>query len=445
MASAQRFRQALALVAVLAVSGLSHADSFEYDETGNVETVTNPRGVRHYTYDAVNRLDTESGYTGDRDHAYDLNGNRSTDGAATPTVVTHASNSNRIATINGVSIAIDAAGQMASDGVNQLTWDGAGRLKTVSRNGVLRATYYYDHQNRRTRKVTTAAAPQGARTVMYQYGDASRLVAELTETGVPLRSYVWLNDTLIGQFDYVADATVNGGYRVARALYFELDQLGTPRQAKEKSGTTVWRWESDGYGNTPADEDPDGDGLLTTVNLRFPGQYYDEESGLHYNWNRYYSPRLGRYLSSDPVGVTAGNNTYSYVRSNPLIHTDPTGLNPWAGAMGGAEIGSVLGPVGAVAGGVVGAGVGAWLSWNVVGPMLSSGLHPGYWPADKGAAEWGRRNGFGARNGKGRFHGIKQSCPGSKPTDDYGVNPETGDVIDPTGEVIGNLWDAKPK
>lgn len=62
------------------------------------------------------------------------------------------------------------------------------------------------------------------------------------------------------------------------------------------------------------------------INLRFPGQYYDQESGLHYNWNRYYSPRMGRYISSDPIGIEGGLNTYTYALSNPVKYTDPLGL-----------------------------------------------------------------------------------------------------------------------
>ena len=316
------------LCMVLVLSGAVRADSYEYDELGNLKTLTTPRGARAYTYDEIQRLDTETGYTGDRDHAYDLNGNRTTDGASapgTPTTATYTSNTNRIATINGAAVTIDAAGQITNDGLNSYTWDDAGRLKTVSRGGQLRATYHYDHKHRRTRKVTTAASPQGAQTVVYHYDDQDRLIAETTPAGVPIRSYAWSDGNLLGQVEYVPNAT-NTGYAVGRVLYYGFDHLGTPRQARERAGPVVWRWESDGYGNTLPEEDPDGNGQKTYVYLRFPGQYFDEESGLHYNWHRYYVPRLGRYLSSDPIGVEGGINTYAYVEGNPLSRTDPLGL-----------------------------------------------------------------------------------------------------------------------
>lgn len=320
----------LLLCALLAgaTSAPVSADQYGYDELGNVETLSNPRGVRSYTYDEIQRLDTETGYSGNRDHAYDLNGNRTTDGASapgTPTTATYTSNTNRIATLNGAAVTLDAAGQITNDGLNSYTWDDAGRLKTVSRGGQLRATYYYDHKHRRTRKVTTAAAPQGAKTLVYHYDDQDRLIAETTETGAPVRSYLWADTTLLAQVEYTLNATT-GLYTVSRELLFELDHLGTPRQARLTGGSAVWRWESDGYGNTLPNEDPDGNGQKTYVYLRFPGQYYDEESGLHYNWHRYYVPRLGRYLSSDPIGVVGGINTYGYVEGNPTVRTDPNGL-----------------------------------------------------------------------------------------------------------------------
>lgn len=81
----------------------------------------------------------------------------------------------------------------------------------------------------------------------------------------------------------------------------------------------VWSWEGEACGATA----PTGS---VTINLRFPGQYYDTESGLHYNWNRYYDPKLCRYVSSDPIGLDGGSNTYTYAFNNPLIWLDPLGL-----------------------------------------------------------------------------------------------------------------------
>jgi RHS repeat-associated protein len=57
-----------------------------------------------------------------------------------------------------------------------------------------------------------------------------------------------------------------------------------------------------------------------------PGQYYDEETGLHYNWNRYYDPSTGRYITPDPIGLAGGLNLFSYVQNNPINRIDPRGL-----------------------------------------------------------------------------------------------------------------------
>ncbi|WP_339133389.1 MAG: RHS repeat-associated core domain-containing protein [Candidatus Electrothrix sp. GW3-4] len=99
------------------------------------------------------------------------------------------------------------------------------------------------------------------------------------------------------------------------------DHLGAPQIITDDSGSVVWKAEYLPFGKvniSVADIEN---------NLRFPGQYYDVETGLHYNWNRYYSPETGRYIASDPIGLGGGINLYAYVGSDPVNGVDPEGLN----------------------------------------------------------------------------------------------------------------------
>jgi len=91
----------------------------------------------------------------------------------------------------------------------------------------------------------------------------------------------------------------------------------------------------DAFGAGAPETDPDGDSLDFTFNLRFPGQYYDQETALHYNYFRYYDPQTGRYITSNPIGLQGGLNTYPYANANPVRYVDPTGESALGGVLTG--------------------------------------------------------------------------------------------------------------
>lgn len=108
--------------------------------------------------------------------------------------------------------------------------------------------------------------------------------------------------------------------------YLHTDHLGTPRIGTNANANIVWRWDIDPFGESAPNEDPDGDMNSVTVNLRFPGQYADMETGQYYNYFRSYDPSIGRYTTSDPIGLAGGSNTYIYAYGAPVNLSDPTGL-----------------------------------------------------------------------------------------------------------------------
>ncbi len=116
-----------------------------------------------------------------------------------------------------------------------------------------------------------------------------------------------------------------------KLVYLHADHLNTPRLATDETGKVIWRNlpTTEPFGNSPVEEDPDNDGGAFTLNLRFPGQYFDRETNLNYNYFRDYDPSTGRYVQSDPIGLAGGINTYSYVRNSPLSLTDPYGLETY--------------------------------------------------------------------------------------------------------------------
>jgi len=95
----------------------------------------------------------------------------------------------------------------------------------------------------------------------------------------------------------------------------------------DATATTVWRWDQgEPFGVNAANEDPDGNSVAFDLPLRLPGQYFDKETGIHYNYFRDYDAGLGRYVESDPIGLRGGLNTYTYVDLRPLDQADLSGL-----------------------------------------------------------------------------------------------------------------------
>ena len=213
--------------------------------------------------------------------------------------------SNQLAVRGGTSYTYDAAGRLLSDGIRTFSWDALGRLRQVEANAVVLASYGYDSQNRRVRKTV------GANTTYYLYDLENRLTAEISGSGTVLREYIWLENEPLALREY----------ELRPGLYFYInDHLGTPQQLITADGTVVWQ-----AAYLPFGEAQLRVGTITN-NLRFPGQYYDAETGLHYNWNRYYNPDTGRYLSPDPIGLEGGLNLYAYVENDPVNWMDPEGL-----------------------------------------------------------------------------------------------------------------------
>ena len=102
--------------------------------------------------------------------------------------------------------------------------------------------------------------------------------------------------------------------------YYHNDHLGTPQKMTSVSRAVVWSAKHSSFGKASIEVES------VTNNLRFPGQYYDAENGLYYNFHRYYDPALGRYTRTDPSGLNAGLNLYAYVDENPINWMDSNGL-----------------------------------------------------------------------------------------------------------------------
>ncbi|MBU2709336.1 hypothetical protein KCM76_25295, partial [Zooshikella marina] len=312
---------------------------YGYDAVGNILSIDDGLQAslnQKFEYDALDRLALESGYFGQKTYQFDEVGNRtqrvwttkadaSGNSQTKKQVLSYHNNSNRLNKLDNQTVSLDAMGNtLASQGANA-TYDARGRLSSMTVNGELRAKYTYNAIGERVVKerILGGQSYYG----VYQYDLAGQLLAEANYSSTRKlldRHYVWLGSMPVAMIEVHYQG--NGKVANTQVSYIHSDHLNTPRRATNTEGNIVWAWYSDAYGVGQVADNPDGDGQTVTLNLRFPGQYYDAESGLFYNYFRDYDPSTGRYIESDPIGLNGGLNTFAYVEGNPVGYIDPLGL-----------------------------------------------------------------------------------------------------------------------
>ncbi len=324
----------------------------------------------------------------------------------------------------------------------------------------------------------------GHRTLSYRSDSSSRiqvysrtgqlLYVEDTQSG-EYTDYIYLGSKLIAQRSHST-------FSYPTTTYHHTDHLGSANVETDTYGNPTQRTFRMPYGAPYTGLYREGPG--------YTGHVTDTHTNLTYMQQRYYDPVALRFLTPDPVDVSTLNgsnfNRYWYANNNPMRFTDPDGREaddekeppeppptlfpPIIVTAPAAPISyptSWPQPIGippiswpAIGRGLLWAGesftvplllfypspIGAHPCEMPGGPpcgmMMSGSFPPGYWAGDAGAAEWGKRNGVGAREGKERFHrGVKDHTPGARGDHDFGVNPSTGEVVDQNGDPVGNLND----
>lgn len=307
---------------------LSHFTPFTttlaYDPNSRITQLTNQFVApgtalpsRSFGYDALGRLTGYQGGSDQQSYGYDADGNRSrlTSTLAT-TAYDYATDSNRLLDDTGTTYQYDADGHMTEKDVANgpdyvFTFDARGRMAQVV-NGSEKTSYAYNGLGQRVEKQGYGAGAVAGQTRYFLYGPSGKLLGEYDGNGKPIEETVWLRNLPVS-------VLTAGIY----PYFIYPDQLGAPRQIAPVGPGLVWSWNHGPFGLAK----PTG---TFTYNLRYPGQYYDKETGLDYNYYRDYDPAVGRYVESDPIGLVGGLNSYTYVHGNPVSLNDPSGL--WFGA-----------------------------------------------------------------------------------------------------------------
>jgi RHS repeat-associated protein len=276
----------------------------QYDANGNIMAVNNvvdPTKNKSFTYDALDRLSTatSAGIWGSLGWTYDGVGNRQTEGG---TAYTYTAGTNKLTGAGGLNFGNDSNGNTTSQAARSYIYNQNQRLIQVNDGGTT-AYYTYNGNGQRVKKTVSGV------TTIFHFSLSGQIIAESNSAGNVTSEYVYLNGQLL--------AMIEGG----NTYYYHNDHLATPQKMTDSTGTVVWS----------ADYKPFGEVNITTNtitnNLRYPGMYFDAETGLLYNMNRTYNIDLGRYIESDPIGIAEGENPlYVYVKNNPVNSSDPLGL-----------------------------------------------------------------------------------------------------------------------
>ncbi len=295
-------------------SGTVLGRSYVQDNVGNIETITDNLDStlsQSFDYDDLYRLTNAEGSYGTIAYTYDDVGNRltriRTGGTESEDTYYYNEDTNLLNIVVGTNAEMI---EYDTDGNTLQRILGPSNPKTAISDP---ADYIYNNAGQRIIKDATTD-------VIYHYDLSGQLIAETDNSGNMLEAYVWFANQPLAMI--TPDASI---------YYFHNDHIGTPQKLTDSTGAIVWAADYLPFGQA--------DVSIATIdnNLRFAGQYYDEETGLHYNYFRYYDPSLGRYLRADPIGLNGGINPYVYTSNNPVNLVDPYGLqlvlvNPGGGS-----------------------------------------------------------------------------------------------------------------